>query len=132
MKEQETQAAKLVIRTLVGEPKNGMSRVIISRDALGSVIQTNRAQYDSAVTPALQFTEELDAQGKVIRAFDFDGTTLYSHYDRDANKSYFFMKTEDAKKHLLTLAQERADLPKLDLDVSEFDLNIVASAPATA
>ncbi len=124
---------KLVIRAIVGEEKNGMSRVIVSRDALGAIIQTNQAQYNKALTPVLKFTDEIDSKSQDIRVFEFDGAKVYSFYDRaGTGKSYFFMKTEEAKKHLMTLAQERANLPKLELDVSEFDLDIVSSAPATA
>ena len=122
----------LVIRALVGEEKNGMSRVIVSRDALGAIIQTNQAQYNKALTPVLKFTDEIDSKSQDIRVFEFDGAKVYSFYDRaGTGKSYFFMNTKEAEKHLMTLAQERANLPKLELDVSEFDLDIVSSASAT-
>ena len=124
---------KLIIRAIVGEEKNGMSRVIVSRDALGAIIQTNQAQYNKTLSPVLKFTDEIDSKSQDIRVFEFDGARVYSFYDRaGTGKSYFFMNTEEAKKCLMTLAQERENLPKLSLDVSEFDLDIVSSAPATA
>lgn len=123
---------KLVVRAIVGEEKNGMSRVIVSRDVLGDIIQTNQSVYQKT-TPKLSYVNKLDAHGNDIRVFSVGGVELFSFYDRaGTGKSYFFMKTEEAKKHLLTLAEERATQPKMAFDVSEFDLSIVSSAPATA
>lgn len=130
----ELEKNKLVIRTIVGEAKNGMVRVIVSRDALGAIIQTNQAQYNKTLNPVLPFTDEIDRKLQDIRVFTFaDDMKVCSFYDRVATgKSFFFMKTENAEKCLMTLAQERKNLPKLDLDVSEFDLDIVSSASEAA
>jgi len=123
--------AKLVVRAIVGAEKNGMSRVIVSRDVLGDIIQSNQAQYSKArtgveETPKLSFVDKLGDDGLQIRVFSIDGTELYSFYDRaKTGKSYFFMKTADAQKCLLTLAQE---LPKVAFSASAFDLDVVASA----
>lgn len=118
---------KLVVRNIIGEEKNGVVRVTVSQEVFAALNQSIRARYNRQ-TPMLTFVGRGDEGGNGVRVFTIEGKELYAHYDRESGKNYLFMKTEDAKAHLKTLAEERANEPKLPFDVKSFDLSIVSSA----
>lgn len=114
---------KLVIRNVIGEPINGISRVTVSQTLYDAVKQSISAQYTKQERVLKYHTRE-EQEGKWMRVFNIEGMELYAWYER---RLYFFMKTEDAKKCIVTLDEERSE-SKLPLHLSQFNLNIVASA----
>jgi hypothetical protein len=109
---------KLVVRNIIGEEIDGYSRVTVSNELFNAV---------RGVRPSLPYKAQGDKGGNGVRIFELEGTELFAHYDKVNRKTMFLMKTEDAKKHLLTVAQQRANQPKLDFNASLWDTAIVAS-----
>ncbi len=110
---------KLVVRNIIGEPIDGYSRVTVSSDVFNAV---------RGITPLLAYRGQGDQGGNGVRVFDFNGVELCASYDKETRKTMFLMKTEEAKAHLLTLAQERDKAEKLPFDASKFDRSVVAVA----
>ena len=114
----ENKVAKLVVRNIIGEDVNGYSRVTVANELFNAV---------RGFKPVLAYKGMGDSAGNGVRVFNIEGVDLYANYDSETRKTVYLMKTEDAKKHLLTLAQERASEPKLPFNISVFNTNIVAS-----
>ena len=95
---------KLVVKSTIGEPINGYSRVAVSMDLFKAT---------AGYKPTLPYRDINDANGKNIRTFTIDGMDLYLKYNTDTERSIYIMKTEDAQKAL--------DTHKLDFDVSMFE-----------
>ena len=112
---------KLVVRNIIGDAVDGYSRVTVSNELFNAV---------RGVRPALAYTAMGDQGGKGIRIFNIGGYELYANYDKESRKTLFLMKTEDAQKCLLTVAQQRAGEPKLPFNSTIFNRNIVASVGA--
>lgn len=109
---------KLVVRNIIGEPIDGYVRVTVSNDVFNAV---------RGITPALPYRGQGDQGGNGVRVFSFEGVELCASYDKESRKTMFLMKTEEAKAHLLTLAQERDKAEKLPFNTSAFDRSVVAS-----
>lgn len=109
---------KLIVRNIIGDPVDGMSRVTVSNELFNAV---------RGVRPLLPYTAMGDGGGKGVRIFTIGGYELYSNYDKESRKSIFLMKTEDAKACLLTVADQRASEPKLPFSFSAFNPLVVAS-----
>jgi hypothetical protein len=111
-----------IIRNIIGAPINGYSQVTISNEDFNEVRGFN---------PQLPFTAQGDQAPNVsngVRIFIKNNIALYASYDKEARKTTFIMKTEDAEKCLLTLTTERANEPKLPFNINAFrERNIVAS-----
>jgi len=58
-----------------------------------------------------------NAKGQGVRVYNLDGVTLYTRYDKETRKTSFIMRVEDAKAHLRTLAQERANEPTMNFSL---------------
>lgn len=110
---------KWVVRNIIGEDVNGYSRITIASNCFNAV---------KGFRPLLPYTAMGDASGNGVRVFKLGETELYASYDKESRKTVYLMKTEDAKSHLLTLVQERANNPKLPFDVMAFDRSVVATA----
>lgn len=110
---------KLVVRNIIGESKDGHSRVTVSNELFNAV---------RGVRPALPYTAQGDQSGKGIRIFTVDGKNLYANYDKESRKTLFLMKTEEAQACLLTVAEQRAKEPKLPFATTKFNMNLVATA----
>ena len=109
---------KLVVRNIIGDSIDGYSRVTISNELFNAV---------RGVRPSLPYKAQGDVGGNGVRIFSFGETELFAHYDKVNRKTMFLMKTEEAKKHLLTVAEQRANQPKLAFNASLWDTSIVAS-----
>ena len=112
-------AIKLVVRNIIGEPIDGYVRVTVSNDVFNAV---------RGITPQLPYRGQGDQGGNGVRVFSFEGVELCASYDKESRKTMFLMKTEEAKAHLLTLAQERDKAEKLPFNTSAFDRSVVATA----
>jgi hypothetical protein len=110
---------KLIVRQIIGDAIDGYSRVTVTYDLFIAL---------RGVRPTMPFTAQGDQAGKGIRIFDFDGIKLYSNYDKESRKTLFLMKTEDAQSCLQTIAEQRANEPKLSFNSTMFNRNIVATA----
>lgn len=109
---------KLVVRNIIGADVNGYSRVTVSNDLFNAI---------RGFRPSLAYKAMGDSAGNGVRVFTIDGTDLYANYDKESRKTVYLMKTEDAQKHLVTLAQERANEPKLPFNVEAFDRSVVSA-----
>lgn len=126
---------KLEVRSIIGEAKNGVSRVTVSLDLFKAINDSVRARLNrdrNAIANSLPFTGMADEGGNGVRVFNVEGKDVYAHYNRENGRTYLFMKTEDAQAHLTTLAESRANEPKLPFNVKSFDLSIVSSASGPA
>ena len=112
------QNIKLVVRNIIGEPIDGYVRVTVANEVFNAV---------RGIKPALAYRGQGDQGGNGVRVFSFEGVELCAQYDKESRKTMFLMKTEDAKAHLLTLAQERDKAEKLPFNTSLFDRTVVAS-----
>jgi hypothetical protein len=110
---------KLVVRNIIGDAVDGYSRVTVSNELFNAV---------RGVRPQLAYTAQGDQSGKGIRIFEIDGKKLYANYDKESRKTLFVMKSEDAQACLLTVAEQRANEPKLPFSVMAFPSSLVATA----
>lgn len=110
---------KLVVRNIIGEPINGYVRVSIANELFNLI---------RGVRPQLPYKGQGDQGGNGVRVFTIGGVELCASYDKTSRKTMFLMKTEDAKAHLLTVAQERAGEEKLPFNTALFDRSVVATA----
>jgi hypothetical protein len=111
---------KFVVRNIIGDAVDGYSRVTVSNENFNDL---------RGVRPVLAYTAQGDLGGKGIRIFtDMNGVELYSNYDKESRKTLFLMKTEDAQKCLLTIADQRAKEPKLPFNSTVFNRLVVATA----
>lgn len=116
----------LTVRNIIGDPKDGISRVTVNSEVFQAVIDSIRARFNNT-KPVLEFKGMGDKAGNGMRVFNINGVELYVHYHDESRKMFLFMKTEEAKARLVSLAEERANEPKLPFNVEEFDLSVVAS-----
>ena len=108
---------QLVVRNIIGETIGGFVRVTISNELFNKIRGFN---------PELAYEVQGSQDGKGVRIFTFGEVRLYANYDKDTRKTVFLMRTADAQAHLKTLADERADEPKLAFDVSQFNTVVTA------
>ena len=109
----------LVVRNIIGDAVDGYSRVTVSNELFNAV---------RGVRPTLAYTAMGDQGGKGIRIFNIDGYELFANYDKESRKTLFLMKTEDAQKCLLTVAEQRSKEPKLPFNSTVFNRAVVATA----
>ena len=110
---------KLIVRNIIGESIDGYSRVTVDNEVFNAV---------RGINPLVAYKGQGDQGGNGVRVFSFNGVELCAQYDKETRKTMFLMKTEDAKAHLLTLAQERDKAEKLPFNASKFDRTVVATA----
>ncbi len=101
----------IIVRNIISPDVNGYSRVTIANDLFNAV---------RGVKPELPYKGMGDAGGNGVRVFTIDGVDLYVHYNKENRNTIFIMKTEEATKHLKTLAMERAGEEKLPFNASQF------------
>jgi hypothetical protein len=82
------------------EENNGFARVSVNTELFKAL---------SGFIPALPYKTARSANGKGIRAYNVGGTPVFTQYDGETKKTSIIMSTEDAKKHLKTVEQERAE-----------------------
>lgn len=124
---------KLVVRNIVGEAHDGLSRVIVTYDIFAKINQSISALWNPGIKAPYSFEGGGDATGKGVRTFNIGGINLYAHYKRADDEAgrgrlFLFMKTDDANKCLMTLEQQRAGEEKLPFDLGKFDLDTVYTA----
>ncbi len=85
------------------EESNGYSKVSVNVEIFKAI---------AGFKPTLPYTTSRSESGKGVRVFNIAGTPVYTIYEGE-NKSSIIMKSEDAKKHLLSLEAERSSLPAL-------------------
>lgn len=110
---------KLVVRNIIGEPIDGYSRVTVSNELFNAV---------RGMKPLLPYKGMGDNGGNGVRVFTVNGVELCASYDKETRKTMFLMRTEEAKKHLLTLTQQREGEAKMPFNANSFDRSIVATA----
>ena len=108
---------QLIVRKIIGSDIEGFSRVSVTNELFNAV---------RGVRPLLPYTAQGDLGGNGVRIFNINGTNLYVTYNKETKKNVLLMSTEDAKKNLVTLADERANEPKLPFNASLF--NVVATS----
>ena len=113
---------KLIVSNIIGTDVNGYSRVTISNELFNAV---------RGFKPLLPFEDRFDENGERIRVFNIDGVELYASYDKTTSKTMFVLKTTEAQKHFVPLAQQRANGPKSPFTASAFDRTVI-KANATA
>lgn len=101
----------IIVRSVIGSDIGGYSRVTISNELFNDV---------RGVKPALPYQGRGDIGGHGVRVFNIGGVDLYVNYDKTNRKTVFIMKTSDAQRHLLPLATERANEPKLPFNAAMF------------
>jgi hypothetical protein len=110
---------KLVVRNIIGEAIDGYVRVTVNSEVFNAV---------KGMRPTLAYRGQGDLGGNGVRVFSFEGVELCASYDKETRKTMFLMKEDDAKAHLLTLAQERDKAEKLPFNTAKFDRSVVATA----
>ena len=84
------------------ESSNGFSRVSVNADVFKALAGFN---------PSLPYTTARTSNGKGVRVYNINGTAVYTQYDSETKKTYIIMKSEDAKKKLKSLDEERSSGP---------------------
>ena len=101
----------LIVRNIISEPTDGYVRVTLNNELFNMV---------RGARPQLPYTAKGDMGGNGVRIFSIDGVDLFVSYDKATFKNIFVLKEEDAKSHLLTLADQRAGEEKLPFDTASF------------
>lgn len=133
---------KVIVRNIIGDSINGVSRVTLKSEQFNSIMQSLGARRNK-VAPIFKFNTSAEQSGKGVYTFNFNGGVTVDVYkkptggfftskidgkDYPISKPVFFMNTEQAKACLLNLEEERASEPKRPFDISAFNLDIVATA----
>lgn len=97
----------IAVRSIIKETGD-FAQVVVSNEVFKQV---------AGVRPLLAYTTARNSAGNGVRIFEIGGVKLYTRRDKEAGKTYFIMKKEDAQKCLRTLEEERAGEPVLEFDI---------------
>jgi hypothetical protein len=88
------------------ETKDGYSTVSVDTETFNKV---------RGVTPEYPYTASGTTNGGGVRIFNINGVSLISRYDKEQRKTKFIMDEKEALANLVTLAEQRANGPILNL-----------------
>ena len=77
----------LQVYTIIESTENGYSRVVLGRETFDAIRGSR---------PALPSVPMQTATGKRVFIFDFGGVKVIKHWDGEARRTLFLMRTEDA------------------------------------
>ena len=107
----------LTVNHIIDE-NDGIARVTIRRDIYVLV---------SGFEPTLPFKviDEVET-GQQVRVFNINGVTLYSEYDRNARKTFFYMNADKARE-LHEPRNQNSTGEKTPFATSNFDKTIISN-----